>query len=306
MSDSRELQRQLAQITETIAKLTGEAKSQTFAEFATEYFLVKSARPSIRASTKAGFEHQLRRNLIPHFGQVAIDKIGNAEWLGYVAATRADVRGIRRFFNAHKVLNEILRAALDCGLISRKPRLDNVDERRDVGRALTEREILKILKGTHYDFYRLYFYTLWKTACRPREILKWEWSMINWGEPGHTWIKVPGRITKCDTDREIPLNPGVSRRLYKIFKQGNGSKYVWPDWNHPDRPQLQYHHQFRMSCTRAGVKCMPYDFRRTFLTKAAAEGKALVYVAKLLQTSVKMIEMTYAKKHVGVMEELVK
>lgn len=276
----------------------------TFGEFASEYLETKLANPTLRSSTKASFENQVRMHLIPAFGLLPLERIKNGEWLQWVTNMRAQKR-LSRFFNARKCLVEILSAARNEGHIQKLPKVDNPDAPKDVGRVLEQKEILSILWHARRPF-RFIFYVFWRMGCRPREILSWEWSMIRWGEPGKTWIDVPARISKTDRSRSIPLNPGVSRRLAIRHRRGNGSDFVFPARGDLRRAQATYQSAWTTACRRARVKAVPYDLRRTFITRCAADGKPLIYVAKTLDTSSKMIEATYAKSQAEVMEGIVK
>lgn len=311
--DIKALQKQLAMMTAMMNKLAGDQKAVLFGDFARTYLETKMRNPTLRGSTLRSFEYQVRGHLIPAFGLLPIERVNNAEWLYWVTEKRKECENKKRgrgkitqFFNARKYLTEILIAAKADGLVDRLPKLDNPDETKSVGRAMEESEILKILRNTKDRLFRFFFYALWKTGCRPREILKWEWSMIRWGEPGKTWIDIPARISKNVRSRSIPINSGVSRRLYAEFRKGNGSIFVFPNTKDPRRPQLSYHGAWSTACRRAKVSAMPYDLRRTFITRCAAEGRPLIYVAKCLDTSTKMIESVYAKAQVDVMEDMVK
>ena len=312
MSDERilELQRQLAKVSETMSKISGERRAPTFGEFAQGYLESKIANPTLRDTTKRSFSQQVEGHLIPTFGTLPIDKISNAEFLKWVIAKREEAesrpagRGrLTRFFNARKYLIEILGAAKEAGHIERLPKLDNPDTPRNVGRVLQPREVLRILRHTKKRIFRFFFYVLWKMGCRPREVLRWEWDMLR-QQNGKTWIDIPARISKTVRSRSIPINPGVARRLFKM--RNNGSPFVFPNVFDPSKPQLSYHGAWSTACKKAMVKAMPYDLRRTFITRRAAEGAPMIYVAKFLDTSTKMIEAVYAKSQADIMEAIAK
>jgi integrase len=307
-----ELQRQMARINESIRLIAGDRQMPTFGEYAKTYLENKLANPSLRDTTKRSFYQQVACHLIPTFGATPIDKVGNVEFLKWVVAKREAAATMKpgpgrmtRFFNARKYLIEILNAAKTDGLIERLPKIDNPDVPRNVGRALAVREILGIIRRTKKPLFRFFFYVLWKMGCRPREILKWEWSMIR-NEEGKLWIDIPARISKTVRSRTIPINPGVARRLLEQIKRGVISQFVFPNVFDPSRPQLSYHGAWATACRKAKVKAMPYDLRRTFITNKAAAGAPMIYVAKFLDTSTKMIESVYAKSQADIMEAIAK
>lgn len=310
MGDDRlkELQRQLLKLQGSVNALAGEQETILFKDFAATHLANKLANPTLREATKRSFEHSVRMHLVPAFGLLPLERINNTEWLQWVTDMRRAValkpqgeRAITRFFNVRKALLELLNAAKEGGILERVPRLDNPDEPRSVGRALSDREILSILWKARRPF-RFIFYTFWRMGCRPREILKWEWDMIRFNEPGHTWIDIPARISKTDRNRSIPICPDVSKVLYRRKRLGD---FVFPD-KKSIRPRLQYHCQWNRACRDAGVQAVAYDLRRTFITRCAAENRPLLYVAKMLDTSTKMIESTYAKAQADVMEGIVR
>jgi integrase len=305
----REMQRQIVKLTESLAQMAGERRVPTFGEFAHKYQAEKMASSCLRESTKRAFEYQVRRNLVPAFGPIPLDKLGNADWNAWVVKMRSETgrhKQVTRFFNARKSATEILNAAKERGLIDRTPKLDNPDEHRNVGRVLSDQEFWLILRNTTYPIFRLFFYTMHKMGCRPREILRWEWSMIEWKADGRGWITVPSAITKTGRSRRIPLNSNVSKHLKRIYDRGVNSRFVFPNRIHPDRPQLSYHGAWLTARSKAGVKpCVPYDMRRSKITNAMIRGDQPVYIAKLLDTSVKIIEGTYCKDDAKTLEEIV-
>lgn len=302
----RDLQRQAARLNEQLLKISGDTQATLFSEYAAQYTALKMDRPNLRKSTKQAFEIQIRAHLLPAFGHLALEAITNSEWLKWVAQVRSsEAPAITRFFNARKALAEVLIAAKEAGHIQKTPALDNPDETKSVGRALEDKEIFSIIWNSRRPF-RFIFYVLWKMGCRPREVLRWEWEMIKFNEPAKTWIEIPARISKTDRQRSIPINPQVSRLLRRRFVRGNGSIFVFPHTSNKNKPQLSYNCAWNSACRRAKTSAVPYDLRRTFITRCAAEGKPLIYVAKALDTSTKMIENIYVKSQVDVMESIIK
>lgn len=301
----RALLRQAEKLNQQISKLAGTQQEVSFGEFAKSYLKIKLANPTLRESTKRAFEFQLRCNLIPGFGALPIRALNNLVWIEWVKKTREAAR-TNRFFNARKCLMEILHAAMQDGHLERVPKIDNPDAVKKIGRVIEPREVWAILRNTTYPEFRLFFYVLYRMGCRPREILKWEWSMIRFQEPAETWIDIPARISKCDRDRSIPLDPKVSHQLYRIWKRGVSSPFVFPNRVHPNQPQLSYHGAWATSCKKAGIKAMPYDFRRSAITRWAAAGKSLPFMALVLDTSPGMINKIYLKPDKVAMENIFK
>lgn len=296
------LQRQMAKLTADLNRIAGETPEVLFKDFALTYLDYKLARPTLRISTKVSFENQVRKHLIPAFGALPLAKISNTIWLEWVK----DEKGLTKFFNARKALVEILTAARKQGQLEKVPELDNPDEYENVGRVLEDREVLAFLWRCRRPF-RFIFYCFWRSGCRPREVLRWEHSMLRKEEPGKpTWIDIPARITKTDRARSIPVARLVGRIIRQRQVRGNNSIYTFPARQDNRRPQLSYQSAKETARKRAKVADMTaYDFRRTFVTYHAARGVPLLYLAKILDTSVGMLEKIYAKNQAETLEGIV-
>lgn len=301
--DFKAFKREAAQMIARLNKLADESPPVLFKDFATDYKDAKLKRPKLRESTKRSFANQVDKHLIPWLGALPVNKITNAIWLQCIE----DSKGITKFFNARKALIEILTAAKEQDVIQKVPQLDNPDEYEPVGRVLVLKEILTILRKAMRPF-RLIFYVFWKMGCRPREILQWEWSMIEWTRAGRgfSYLHVPARISKTGRSREIALDPDVAGFLRQRFRlYGDRSIYVFPKRHGKDKPQWSYQSAWVTACRKARVvDAMVYDFRRTFITVNIDAGKNIERVARHLDTSAPMIRRFYLKDDEDAMEGL--
>lgn len=299
----RSLQRQMLQLTADMNRVAGDTQEVLFKDFASEYLAEKLNRTKLRDATKRSFENQVLKHLIPRFGQLPLGKINNAIWNQWIA----DEKKITKFFNARKSIIEILSAAVELNLIQKVPQLDNPDEYEPVGRVLLLKEILGILWRAARPF-RLIFYAFWKMGCRPREILQWEWTMIEWSRTGRdfSYIHIPARISKTGRSRVIALDPDLAGFLRQRFRlYGHKSIFVFPKRNDPTKPQWSYQSAWVTACRKAKVlAAMVYDFRRTFVTVAIDAGKQIDRLARHLDTSAPMIRRFYLKEDVNAMEGL--
>lgn len=303
--DLQALRRQAEALNAAVAKLAGNSIVPTFGQFAQEYLKEKLMRP-LRAATKRSFENQVRLHLVPGFGGILIDRLTNAIWLEWIEREQMkEGRRLTKFFNARKCLIEILRAAQERGLIQKLPKLDNPDVHEPIGRVVEDSEMIRIFRAARRPF-RLIFWIFWRMGCRPREILSWEWSMFQWDEPGKTWLTIPARISKNDRTRRIPLDPAVSRVLRRRHQCGNNSIFVFPARGDLNRPQYTYQSAWDTACGHAKVDAMPYDMRRTRITKMAAAGKQVAFIAKVMDNSESIIRRFYLKDDVTTMENLFK
>jgi hypothetical protein len=312
-SQIRDASKLIGMLSASLAELT-DKKVPTFGEFTQGWLKEQMDSHAHRESTKKAKEYQVRRNLIPAFGQIPLDRFGNADWNAWVKLTKENPKDwrITRYFNARKTVNEILNAAKERGILERKPKLDNPDAHKKVGRVLTDLEVWWILRNTTYRIFRLFFYTMYKQGFRPREILRWERSMLKTADNGSLWIDVPARITKTKRARLAPINATVAKHILRTLKENPNARFVFENRIHPDRPQLSYHGAWKTACAKVGAKhpefkkAVPYDFRRTFITRAMVRGAQPVFVAKHLDTSVPMLQNVYTKDDAPTMEALVR
>ena len=301
------LQAQIAELSASVVGLHTKKPVMLFGDYARAYLASKLLRASLRESTKTAFICHVEQHLLPRFGLLPLDKITAAVWLEWIT----EEKKLTKFFNARKSMMEILIAAKEDGQLERLPKLENPDIYEDVGRVLSDKEVERILWRCRRPF-RLIFYVMWRMGCRPREILQWEWSMIDFGmEPAD--IAIPKRITKVDKARLIPLNEDVSRYLRARWLRGNGSPFVFPAANNPRRPELRdiprcqhsYYAAWATACRRAKVEnAMPYDLRRSYVTQRAGAGIPLLHLAQYLGTSVGMLEKIYAKRDAGALADV--
>jgi integrase len=305
------LLREAGKLNERISRMAGEQRETLFGEFAETYLQGQLLDPTLRDSTKRLKVYTIRKILKVWFGDMPLGAITNTVWMekvNWVKQNPLEPTGrTTRFFNSRKTLVEIMHAAVEEGLLEKVPKLSNPDQPRKIGRVLKDKEVWAILRNTTYPIFRLFFYAMYRMGCRPKEVLQWEWSMIVWGEPGETWINIPARISKCDRDRFIPIDPKLSKQLYRIYKRGNSSRFVFPNRIHLDRPQLSYHGAWKTATKAAGLfGIMVYDFRRSAITRWLAEGKPAAFVAMILDTSTKMLERVYLKPDKRAMEGIFK
>lgn len=308
MTTNTTLKKQLEKALAAMAKANGTTASPTFGEVADRFLAEKKNKSGLRAATKASTDYQHRRNL-GAFRHIPIDTFTSVHWDARVAeiqAMPASEQPCTRFFNFRKATLEVLNYAFNSGLIDRVPKLDNPDEVRNVGRVVTEEEFERIQANVTHEIFKLFFFTLRRMGCRPREILRWEWDMIEWPteEDSRAWINIPARISKTARARKIPINSEVWAKLVDWRAQGPmPSPFVFPHRKDAGQPQLSYHGAWRTACKKAGVaKCVPYDYRRTFITDKMEKNEPGVFVAKFLDTSMQQIEKTYAKAQKLTME----
>jgi integrase len=256
-------------------------------------------------------------HLINAFGHLRLDQVDEDVWDSECNRLSAD-GDPPKFFNRRKELNEILARAHRNGLIRRLPKFRNPDVATETGRALKDWEVAALVAVSSPDF-GLYLETLWRQGARPREVLQYEWSMVDWSEGEHGVISIPAGLTKTRRARTIPLHSVISAQFKARLKQSK-SAYIFPSPDAQkggDFPMVDYRHAWEGALERAQktakeatpprqiAHCVIYDLRRTFITNCAKRGKPILWVARYTDTSVKMIEKFYAKTQHDVLQEVI-
>lgn len=291
MSDEKlkALKKQLDALNDSIMNLYPDgSKTIAFGAYARIWLSTKRANPTLRDSTKRILTNQVVRHLIPAFHPHTIDEITNAVFLQWVTEYRK-IKPNFKFFNSLKYLKAILLDAKNTGIIDHVPKFDNPDQKQDIGRILSDSEVIQILWKSHKPF-RFMFYCFWKTGCRPHEICQWQFEMIK-GE----WIDIPARISKTNRKRRIPMHKGILRI---ISHKKTDTSFVFPTHS--------YSNEWNRAVKKAGIKAVPYDLRRSFITRCVSEGKSPIFIAKLLDTSAKLIEEKYCKNDEQTLRDLLK
>ncbi len=159
----------------------------TMAEFL-ERWLKDYARPNLAPRTVEGYEHIIRRHLVPSLGSVILTQLKPEHLQRYYAEKsskgRCDGRGglsPKTVRHHHVTLHDALQCAVKWGLLARNP-ADAVDPPRfqpHEMHTLNEddvRRFLEVARGTpHYALFYLALYT----GMRRSELLALRWSDVD-------------------------------------------------------------------------------------------------------------------------------
>jgi len=164
------------------------------------------------------------------------------------------------------------------------PKLRKLEERRDVGRALTPNEEARLLdaaaKSATPLLYPYLMVLLW-TGARADEARTLRWEQVDL-EAGKMTI---GRSkTAAGAGRRIPMSQSLRATLEHYatwYAQRFGP--LKPDWYvfpycrtkrpvDPERPVGSLRHAWELALERAGVKCRLHDLRHSFCTKLGEAG----------------------------------
>jgi integrase len=163
------------------------------------------------------------------------------------------------------------------------PKVRRLEERKDVGRALSADEQKALLDGLgdcHTPHLPTVIPLLMLTGMRAGEALSLTWSQVDL--MGKT-LTVGRAKTSSGTGRGIPINDDLASVLaahrtqfVKAFGEPNSAHYLFawgsPLPTDPTRPVSDLKHGWESLRKRAGVSCRLHDLRHTFATRLAENG----------------------------------
>ena len=253
-------------------------------------------KPTIRATTQAGYEDRIYLHIIPHIGDIPLDRLtqndlqtfygkikksGRLQYVDKFGAGLSD-RMVRA---VHASCRSALERAVQDGLITRNPAIGcklPPKKAREM-EVLCKEELRRFLLQAKEDgFYEMFMLDL-ATGMRRGELLGLQWSDLNF-RTGELHIQrqvycVNGKLTvnkpKTKTsDRTIILPKSVVGVLAEYQKTVN-SRWMFPSPIIEDQPRNPSTVYDRMQTTleRAGCKKVRFhDLRHTFATMAIANG----------------------------------
>jgi len=227
---------------------TNGAEKKTFAvvvdEFRQTYMVTE-----LKVTTRRGYESVLQANLLPRFGDLAIDKVDGkaAADLDLDLAKRKLTRATRN--NTQIVLRTVLRFANSREYIGNAPA--NLPRLKPVGQSVLEiptDDQVDLILDTAIDTHRLTFALMSDAGLRPNEVraLRCKNVQLKWenGEAIGGFITVRegrsyGEIHTPKTgQREIPISRALAKLLAPVIEHAPRDKHVavsgrgkpWSQW----------------------------------------------------------------------------
>ncbi len=165
------------------------------------------------------------------------------------------------------------------------PSVRKLEEKHDVGRALSSEEEQRILDAAMTNQSRLiypFLFTLAWTGMRSDEARKLTWYQVDLGDSGE--IRVGGAKAEAGRGRRIPISANLRAVLIQhaewcTSKLGKLQPewYVFPQSNRlalkdPRKPITSLKTAWESTRKTAGVDCRLHDLRHSFCTKLAEAG----------------------------------
>lgn len=233
-----------------------------------------------KASTKPFLDYALKRQLLPAFGNLEIDRIDKADVVHWFTKySRKSPGGANK---ALGLLHQIMNQAIVCGVVSRNPasgirknasrklnRFLSVEEIRRLNQTLDQWVSDRPKNAQNADIIRL----LLHTGCRRGEILNLQWWKVH-GDTLH--------LTNAKTGpRRVFLNRSAQELIARQPRMG--SPWVFPSPLDSTRPRKDINAFWVAIRKRAGLDDVRlHDLRHTVASQAVLQGVSLPVVARLL------------------------
>lgn len=275
-------------------KKAEQPKELLFEEFAWDWFetYVKNNNKHSEILTK---EMILKVHLVPYFGRMPLDAIGNLEVEKYKAQKRNQSLSAKTINNHLTVLRKSLRCAQEWGLVKNNPiikMLKTAPPKYDFLSPEESRQLLEASDGMWHDLILLAL----ETGLRLGELLALKWEDIDFEIGELTISRAYARgvlgTPKSNRIRHIPMSDSVRRMLVRLRKP---TGLVFPD---PEDQPLKNHvclQRLQSLCKRSGLRKIGWHtLRHTFASHLVQAGANLLAVQGLLGHSDIHTTMRYA------------
>ncbi len=248
-----------------------------------EEFL-KSYVATVKPTTFKRMQNVYTHKLIPYWGNKFLDEVSPGEWNKYLAIEGTKDRDLS---NDKKAMSLLLNYAHGEGRLEKVPTLTDVKSQSDVAQEFTEDEIRAVLTKADNDSLRLAILIAYKCGPRVGEIVTMKWKSIHWSENTIT-------VTGKNGTRKIWASDFVFS-LLRGRKAGIDSEWVFPQPTNPKQ------HISTNGLDNIWQKCKAeaevfkrfHDLRHTAITGWLRQGKSVVWIAKQVGNSVRMIMTVY-------------
>ncbi|MBA3755921.1 MAG: site-specific integrase [Nitrosomonas sp.] len=265
---------------------------------ASKVFLVEEKFPEFlelkKIKSKATYEsyrNQWENHLKAFFGGMILDEVTETSWLTYVGSKRI-LKPKRKFFNDQKTLSGFMHWLHRSGLVSKTPKLQNVDPEIAEGKVYTDEQIQALLIQAPEEL-SLQIKLALTMGMRIGEIMSLEWDQIDFKKKT---IYLPAAKTKIRKERKF----GISDTCFQLLKDRKDKSRglaVFPSPNNADKTQARDGNKKTWARTKqlAGVS-KEYRFhwiRHTFLTLAFKKSVNPALICEYAGLSLEEASKTY-------------
>jgi integrase len=223
----------------------------------------------------------------------ALDEINEVSWDEFIGWMNESYPG-RRIAKIQDYVSSFLKAMFHEGKIKRIPILRNPDQASDVGRSLSDEEVLALEAEINSPILRLQVWMQLKMGMRSGEVLLLEKDRIDLKAE---IIKLRAPDTKTRTARVVPIHPDVLPLIKDQMKASEGSYFLFPSPIDVGRSVGLNGNRtaWLKLLKRAGIKCRRHDLRHTCATKFARDNISPMIAARILGMSLEVYDRIYCK-----------
>jgi len=233
-----------------------------------------------------------RKHFEPFLSTMFPPEVTAAWWESeYVPTARQMFGEKRKFFNDCKWLTGLFKQLYEDGVIHKRPRFINPDEKVSIGIVLSNEDVETLLNFAQNEDLYLAILMAATMGMRRGEIFGLRVCDINTRD----WsIKLAKERTKTRKEREFTISPATLPLLKERLK--SGSPWIFPSKASPLKP---LHKDGFMTAWNnlkktVGVACRFHDLRHTFLTKAfKAPGANPALICNYAGLSLEVAERIY-------------
>jgi integrase len=279
---------------EPLKQAKHEDRKILFKDFAHEWFQVY-VKNNNKHSEILAKESVLRVHLIPHFGNMELNEIGNFDVEKFKAKKIQENLSAKTINNHLTVLHKSLRCALEWGSLKNFPIIKKLKMLPVKFDYLNDDECQKLI-GAAYGTWPQMIKVALGTGLRFGELIALTWDDIDL-EKGELTVRqafAKGVLgsPKSNKIRRIPMTTAVYETLYGMkMKKG----YIFPQANGKPLSHGSCDHHIHRICRMAGLRKIGWHcLRHTFASQLAQRGANLVAIQGLLGHSEIRTTMRYA------------
>lgn len=241
-----------------------------------------------------------RLHLLPSFGPMALEFIGDYEWAKHVERRRR-ARPNCALENDAKYLNVVMNWARKNGVAVSNFRAVAPEHVKRVQRTISRAAFNKMFQTANPEM-RIILRLGWECGMRKSEILNLEWSRVDLKQG---IIELYPHHAKTRMGRRFPVPQDLLSELRKMPHVG---PFVFPHRHDPSRPRTTIGKSLERIKNRSGISGVTFhSTRHSFITrKLAEENQSLVLTCRYAGLSPEVATKVYLHEKVADLARLVR
>lgn len=276
---------------------------QSFEDYAVEWLDTYSGRTSrgLSKRTRESYRSAIVGRAVPFFRRYKLAEVEPPDVRRFIGKLEADGLAPSSIRKEVAPLRALFATAFEDGVVRSNPTVGvrvngrrNDEEQEERAKALTREELGALLAELPEEW-RLFFEFLSHTGLRISEAIGVQWADFAGGEPAV--LKVRHQLARGETERtrlksedsrrDIPLSPGMARRLWQRRKEsahrGDAHPMFGSTAGLPLREENVRRRVLKPAAKRAGVEWVSYHtFRHTCASLLFSNGRNVKQVQEWL------------------------